>query len=93
MGLRPVDPGARLRGGAHLLPQGVAAIAANDHGHVTSVCYSPTLGHWIGLGLLKNGPTRHGEIIRVYDPIRNGDLLAEVVAPVFVDPQGSRLHA
>ncbi len=93
VGLRPVDPAARLRGGAHLLPQGVPAIAANDHGHVTSVCFSPTLGHWIGLGLLKNGPARHGEIIRVHDPIRDGDLLTEVVAPVFFDPQGSRLHA
>ena len=92
IGLKPVQAGARLRGGSHLLPQGVPATAENDQGHVSSVAFSPSLGSWIGLGLLRNGPARIGEVIRVYDPVRNGDLLAEVVHPVFVDPQGSRLH-
>jgi sarcosine oxidase subunit alpha len=93
VGLKLINPGDRLRAGAHLLPQNVPAVAANDQGHVTSVAFSPTLGHWIGLGLLQNGPARLGEIIRVYDPVRNGDALAEVVSPVFVDPEGTRLHA
>jgi len=93
IGLKPVKPGDRLRAGAHLLPQHVNPVAANDQGHVTSVAFSPTLGHWIGLALLQNGPARQGETIRVYDPIRNGDCLAEVVSPVFVDPAGERLHA
>jgi sarcosine oxidase subunit alpha len=93
VGLKPVKPGDRLRAGAHLLPQNVAAVAANDQGHVTSVAFSPVLGHWIGLALLQNGPARLGEIIRVYDPIRSGDCLAEVVSQVFVDPTGERLHA
>jgi sarcosine oxidase subunit alpha len=93
IGLKPVNPGDRLRAGAHLLPQNSSPVAANDQGHVTSVAFSPTLGHWIGLGLLQNGPARLGETIRVYDPIRNGDCLAEVVSPVFVDPSGERLHA
>jgi sarcosine oxidase subunit alpha len=43
--------------------------------------------------MLAHGPERLGETLRVYDPIRNGDTLAEVVAPVFYDPSGSRLHA
>jgi sarcosine oxidase subunit alpha len=93
IGLKPVKTTDRLRAGAHLLPPGAAPIAANDQGHVTSVAYSPTLGHWIGLGLLVNGPARLGETIRVYDPVRNGDTRAEIVAPVFVDPEGARLHA
>jgi sarcosine oxidase subunit alpha len=93
IGLKPVKTTDRLRAGAHLLPPGAAPIAANDQGHVTSVAYSPTLGHWIGLGLLANGPARLGETIRVYDPVRNGDTRAEIVAPVFVDPEGARLHA
>ena len=92
VGLKPVNAGARLRAGSHLLPQGVAAVAKNDQGYVTSVAFSPSAGHWIGLGLLKNGPARLGEKIRVYDPVRDGDVLAEVVSPVFVDPEGSRLH-
>ncbi len=93
VGLKPVEPTARLRAGAHLLPRGAALTAANDQGHVSSTCFSPSLNQWIGLGLLQHGPARHGEIIRVYDPIRGGDLLAEVVPPVFVDPEGSRLRA
>jgi sarcosine oxidase subunit alpha len=93
VGLKPVNPGDRLRAGAHLLPRDAAPVAANDQGHVTSVAFSPTLGHWIGLALLQNGPARLGETIRVHDPIRNGDCLAEVVSPVFVDPAGERLHA
>jgi glycine cleavage system aminomethyltransferase T len=92
VGLTPVNAGARLRAGSHLLPQGVAAVAKNDQGYVTSVAFSPSLGHWIGLGLLRNGPSRLGEKIRVYDPVRNGDVLAEIVSPVFYDPEGSRLH-
>jgi glycine cleavage system aminomethyltransferase T len=50
-GFRPVDPSARLRAGAHFLPCGAAATAENDEGYMTSVAFSPSLGHWIGLGL------------------------------------------
>ena len=35
----------------------------------------------------------HGEVVRVHDPLRNGDTEVEVVNPVFVDPEGARLHA
>ena len=66
--------------------------AAHDQGWVTSAAYSPTLGHWIGLGMLTQGPQRLGEIIRAWDPVRAGDVLVEVVHPVFVDPKGERLH-
>ncbi len=59
---------------------------------MTSVAYSPTLGHWIGLGLLKRGPERIGERVRAYDPVRGGDVLVEVCAPGFVDPDGERLR-
>ena len=50
VGLKPVEPGARIRAGAHLLPQGAEATAANDQGYVTSIAFSPSLGHWLGLG-------------------------------------------
>ncbi len=92
VGLKPVEPGARIRAGSHLLPQGVEAAAANDQGYVTSAAYSPSLGHWLALGLLSRGPERHGEIVRVYDPVRGGDLLAEVRPPCFIDPEGARLR-
>lgn len=92
IGVRPVDREARLRAGGHFLPRGAEAVATNDQGYVTSVAYSPTLGHWIGLGLLVRGPQRLGEVVVVHDPVRGADLEVEVVHPVFVDPEGARLH-
>jgi sarcosine oxidase subunit alpha len=68
-------------------------VASNDQGHVTSVAFSPTLGHWIGLGLLTGGALRHGERVRCYDPVRGGDVLVEVCAPAFYDYSGERLRA
>jgi heterotetrameric sarcosine oxidase alpha subunit len=92
VGFRPVDRSARLRAGAHFLPRGAKADAASDEGYMTSVAYSPSNGHWIGLGLLKRGPERIGEIVRAYDPVRGADTLVEVVSPVFVDPEGGRVR-
>ena len=92
-GFKPVDRTQRLRAGAHFVPPGVPATAEHDQGHMTSVAFSPSLGHWIGLGLLTNGPARHGERVRAYDPVRNGDVEVEVCAPVFVDPDGAHLRA
>jgi len=92
VGIRPVDQQARLRAGAHILPVGAAANMANDEGYVTSVAYSPHLGSWIGLALVRNGPERIGEKVRAYDPVRNGDVTVELCTPVFVDKEGARLH-
>ncbi len=93
VGLIPVDGTSALRAGSHLLKPGAPETAAHDEGFITSSAYSPTLGHPIALALLANGPARHGETVRVYDPVRNGDTLAKIVAPVFYDPEGARLHA
>lgn len=92
VGLRPVDRSQRLRSGAHFLKRDAPATADNDEGYMTSVAFSPSCGHWIGLGLLKQGPSRMGEFIRAYDPVRGADTLVEVVAPCFVDPEGEKLR-
>ena len=92
VGIEPVDRTARLRAGAHFIPEGADPVARNDEGHMTSVAFSPSLGHWIGLGLLSRGPERHGERVRAWDPVRGGDTLVEVCGPVFLDPQGERLR-
>ena len=34
-----------------------------DQGYVTSVCFSPVLDQWIGLGLVEHGRERIGEIV------------------------------
>jgi sarcosine oxidase subunit alpha len=92
VGFQPVDRAARLRAGAHFIPVGAAATADNDEGYMTSVAFSPMLGHWIGLGVLKHGPDRIGQRVRAYDPVRNGDVEVEICNPVFFDPDGARLH-
>lgn len=92
IGFRPVDKADRLRAGAHFVSAGKAATAENDEGFMTSVAYSPTLQHWIGLGLLRNGPDRIGERIRCVDPLRNAAFDVEVCSPVFIDPNEERLR-
>lgn len=91
VGLRPLDPHARLTSGAHLLAAGVPLSLQNDQGFVSSSAFSPTLGRWIGLGFLSRARERLGEQIRAYDPLRNLDLPVEVVRPVFYDPDGLRV--
>ena len=92
VGFRPVEPSDRLRAGAHFVSAGRPATAEHDEGFMTSVAYSPTLKHWIGLGLLRNGPERHGERIRCVDPLRDAAFDVEVCSPVFVDPNEERLR-
>jgi len=93
VGFKPLDRSQRLNAGAHLLAPGAAVSLDNDQGYLTSVAFSPMLGHSIGLGLLKRGRERLGERLRAYDPLREGDVEIEVVSPVFFDPDGTRLHA
>jgi methylglutamate dehydrogenase subunit C len=91
-GFKPVDFNQRLRAGAHFLGVGRPADLENDEGHMTSVAFSPNLGHWIGLGLIKRGAERIGERVRAYDPVRNGDVEVEICNPVFLDAEGERLR-
>ena len=92
VGFRPVDRKRRIRAGAHFIRQGLEANAQNDEGYMTSVAFSPSIGHWIGLGFLARGPDRMGEIIRACDPIRVEEYLVEVVSPIFYDPEGEKLR-
>jgi sarcosine oxidase subunit alpha len=90
VGLKPVDKGRRLRSGAHIIPKGAPVGPDTDQGYVTSVCHSPMLGQWIGLGLVERGRQRIGEIVRAHDPLRGEDYDVEICSPVFYDPEGGR---
>jgi methylglutamate dehydrogenase subunit C len=92
VGLQPVDRTRRLRSGAHFIPPGMAATIANDQGWMSSVVYSPTLGHWVGLGFLAGGMARSGEAIRACDPLRGEEVEVTIVAPCHIDPEGARLR-
>jgi sarcosine oxidase subunit alpha len=92
VGLRPRDAGERLYAGAHLLPVGAALAAENDEGVVTSVAYSPSLNHWVGLGFIVGGGERIGQTVMMVDFMRESFIEVEPCAPVFVDPKGERLR-
>ena len=93
VGIKPVDRWAQLRGGSHLVSLRTDPTLENDQGYITSANFSPMLDQWIGLGLLIRGRERIGERVRVYDPLRDGDFEADIVDPVFFDPEGARLRA
>ncbi len=93
VGFLPLDRGAQLTAGAHFIPIGAAAVAAEDQGYMTSVAFSPNLGHSIGLGLIQRGDQRIGEKVRAVDLVRDADIEVEIVSPHFVDPDGERLRA
>jgi sarcosine oxidase subunit alpha len=92
VGLVPERAGARLFAGAHLVGLGKSAIAKNDEGFVTSVTYSPALGHWIGLALVNGGEERIGEKMRAIEGLRGMEADVELVSPLFLDPEGVRLR-
>jgi sarcosine oxidase subunit alpha len=84
---------APISAGAHLFVPGQEVHRETDQGYVTSVCWSPTVGAWLGLGFLKDGRARLGEKIRLIDHLRGLDVICEVTGPVFHDPEGEKLRA
>ncbi len=92
VGVRPVDPARSLTAGAHFLAMGAPATAAHDDGWLTSVVFSPHLGHSIALGYLKNGTARMGERLRAVNLLASTEVEVEIVSPHFIDPEGERLR-
>ena len=93
VGVKPVDPSKPMQAGSHFLKSGAEATAVNDDGWLTSMVYSPHLGHHIALGYLRNGSTRMGERMRVVNLLNKTEVEVEIVSPHFIDPEGSRLRA
>ncbi len=92
MGFRPVDRSKKLIAGSHFINKGEDAVMENDQGWMTSVAFSPNLGHSIGLGFVKRGHERKGEIIRAVSPVHGTEMEVEIVSAHFVDPEGERLR-
>ncbi|RWI18194.1 MAG: sarcosine oxidase subunit alpha [Mesorhizobium sp.] len=90
VGIKPTDKARRLRSGAHIVPKSETPGPDNDQGYVTSVCFSPVLDQWIGLGLVERGRERIGEIVRAHDPLRGEEYDVELCNSVFYDPDGAR---
>ncbi len=92
VGVKPVDPRAKLTAGSHFLEIGAAAVAANDGGWLSSKVYSPHVGSDIALGYLKCGDQKIGNRMRAVNLVGGTETLVDIVSPHFVDPEGERLR-
>lgn len=93
VGLVPKDKSKTLKAGAHFINHGDAATTENDLGWMTSVAWSPMLGHSIGLGFIRAGDQRMGETIRAVNPAMNSEIDVQIVSRHFYDPEGEHLRA
>ncbi|SMH46867.1 2Fe-2S iron-sulfur cluster-binding protein [Mesorhizobium australicum] len=91
VGLVSLD-GRPLAGGAHLVEYNDPTVLRDSIGHITAVCFSPSLGKYIGLALVKGGKSRHGTRAYVSDPLRNRFGPVEIVSHHMFDPEGKRMH-
>ena len=91
VGLVSLD-GRPLSGGAHLVEYNDPTVLRDSIGHITAVCFSPSLGKYIGLALVKGGKARHGTRAYVSDPLRNRFGPVEIVSHHMFDPEGKRMH-
>ena len=92
VGVKPVDPKAKLVAGSHFLEKGAAPVAANDGGWLTSKVYSPHLGCDIALGYLKGGDKKIGTRMRAVNLVGGLDTEVEIISPHVFDPEGERLR-
>ena len=90
VGMKPVGAVKQLTAGAHIYSDGQEPVRAHDQGYVTSVAFSPTFGHYLGLGFVQDGLSRHGEVLNMVDHLRGIQTRVELCDPVFFDPEGGR---
>jgi sarcosine oxidase subunit alpha len=81
-------PEAQLPEGTQLVDEDTGTIPMRMIGHVTSSYLSPTLGRPIALAMVERGRERHGETVSA--PLPGGTISADVVPPVFYDPEGTK---
>ena len=81
-----------ITGGGHLVENLDRENPRNSIGHVTAATYSPALGQYIALALVKGGKVRHGDRLFLSDPVRERFGPVSVVSHHFFDPEGKRMH-
>ncbi len=90
--LKPVGSVKQIVAGAHLFDLNDDPVRENDRGYITSVGFSPTFGHFIGLGFFKGGQARLGEQIKMVDHLRGIETECEIINTVSFDTKGDRLR-
>ena len=93
VGFTAINKSHQLKAGSHFFSKGKPYNMDNDEGWMTSVAYSPTLEHYIGLGYIKNGHNRIGKTVMSVDLLNKQVFEVKIVSPHFFDPKGERLRA
>jgi methylglutamate dehydrogenase subunit C len=93
VGIRSINKADHIRTGSHLLKKNDPPSMTNDQGYMSSVAWSPMLDRWVGLALLANGRERHGEVVKIFDGLRDIQMFGEVCEPVHYDRENTKLHA
>jgi sarcosine oxidase subunit alpha len=91
VGLECLEPAARLRGGAILFADGEPR-AGHGRGYITSVTWSVERNQYVALALYQGGLKHVGETIVCAYPLKNEEVRARIASPMFIDPDGARLH-
>jgi sarcosine oxidase subunit alpha len=91
IGIELLDAGQKLRGGS-ILFAATDAIKGHGRGYITSVTWSTELEKFIALGLYQGGLKHAGEEIICAFPLKNEQVRARIVSPMFIDPNGERLR-
>lgn len=93
-GFIPVDRDKRLSAGSHFIAHGTPDNLEHDLGWMSSVAWSPTLGHSIGLGFIEDGINRTGQMVQAVNLLAKNTTDSRVdvriVEPCFFDPDGGR---
>ncbi len=91
VGLLPEPADELLEEGAQIVADPHQRIPMAMLGHVTSSYRSPNLGRCFALALVADGRARIGH--KLYVPLLDRTIAVTVTEPLFLDPEGSRLHA
>ena len=90
VGLEPVNPKEKLRGGALIHEHG-GNHYGHGLGHVSSTTYSPALGRFIGLGFVAGGlGSYEGQLVDACYPLKGWVVTCKVVSPHMYDPTGEK---
>ena len=92
VGLVPADGRTAIPRGAQIVRNPAAPMPMQSDGEVTSQCWSPNLGHPIGLAIVAGGRARLGETLYAHSPLTDRSVPVKLTDPVFIDAEGERLH-
>ena len=90
VGVRPVEPGHRMRNGAQLVLPGAPSASL---GYLTSATPAAACDGWVGLALLAGGRGRLGQRLLATSPIHGEAVEVGIVSAHLYDPENLRVRA